>query len=297
MIGTRQRNNAWFIAAFMLVLTSVTVGCGDEDTAAQSSSVTETTEADEVDFGQPDSVVVVGDKTYIVSGDTSGDCVQIEGDCIDLSDIKGERYCDDPNAQADVIVVNGEVVDVICYPSPDSGQPVETVTSTDGNVELGQGTNGAVVTFDESTNGVPIEGNLIIDGERTIIYGNGVDETIFEGNLEMASNNARVRGVTIKGNVTYANNSNNGGMSFVKIHGNLSVSSNGFSIFDARVFGNVEVSGNDATLINIGVQGGWDVPRGATCDGCYSFKDEDADFVVADGERGDALTCGGGGGN
>ncbi|OIP38684.1 MAG: hypothetical protein AUK47_11480 [Deltaproteobacteria bacterium CG2_30_63_29] len=245
---------------------------------------------DQVAYDTGSDVVVVDGTTYVVTGDPGTDCVEIAGACVDLS--KAKRDCGE-GSQVDVIVVDGVVESVICYPPKDSGTPIEEVTpATDGTITIPQNDSGAVITFGEATDGVPVEGDVTLDAERTVLYGNGIGKTILADNLTVASNNSQIRGLTVKGNVTFTENSNNSAMTFCEIQGNLQVHSNSFTAADCQVFGDVSISGNNAVLANIGVGGNWDVSgSGALCDGCYSFQDADKNFVVADGEVGELLTC------
>ena len=269
--------------------------CGEEDAASSNWTVREGA-GDQTEYGSEEGTVIITpgrdvDDSYVVSGEPGDQCVEIEDRCVPIEEAKS-RYCDD-GAPADVIVVEGEVVDVICYPDPAGGQPIEeAVVASDGGVELPQNSNGAVVTFSPDTDGVPFERDVALEAERTVIYGNGIDETIFAGSIKVASNNSRIRGVTVNKNVTFQKNSNNSKISFTRILGNLKVESNGFSGANLIVFGDVSVKGNGATLTNVAVQGAWDVNDSAACYGCYSFSDEDGDMVITEDERGDDLLCG-----
>jgi len=276
------------IVGLLALVASGLWACGDEAAGVRVVQA----DGDDTSFGEDSRVVVTEDGTFVVFG-RSDDCIDIGDVCVDL-DEAGGQYCNDDDAQIDVVVVDGEVVDVICYPPDDEGTPLEEVaTGDDGEIEVPQTENGSVIVFDESTDGEVIEGNVTLSSERTTLFGNGVDETILGGNLIVASNNSRVRGVTIEGNVEYDENSNNSALSFCRVHGNLSVVSNDFSGLECVVFGNVEVSGNNPVLANIGVGGDWVVTgSGPTCEGCYSVTDDDGDFLVDDGEVGEALICG-----
>ncbi len=275
---------AWLVAA---------PGCADDE--ASSGWRIQEGGGDQTTFGEANDVVVTADgDSFVVSGQgEDGECAQIGDNCVDIADAEGQ-YCDQEGAQSDIILdENGEVVEVICYPPADDGTPIQELEpDEDGNLELEQSENGAVLVFPEDTNGEVLEGDLQLTAERTTLYGNGVENTVLGGNLRIESNNSRVRGVTIQGNVELSTNSNGSKLTFCKIQGNLTVESNNFSVASCQVFGNVEVDGNGATLVNVGVQGTWDVNSNATCQGCYSFSDEDGDFVVADSEIGDALECG-----
>ncbi len=288
-----MRTNATFFAALTLFATC-TISCSqDEGTAGWT---VEEGPGDETEYGDDSTVVVSpgdGDEeTTIISGDGDG-CVELDsGDCVDPAEAKQE-YCGDEAAQADLILdEQGNIVDVICYPPKDDGTPIDEVsTDEDGNPEVPQTDNGAVVVFDESTDGEPIEGDVTLTAENVSLFGNGVDNTIIDGNLTFSSNNATARGLAVTGNVEFDAISNGSSIAFCKVEGNLIVRANEATVANCQVFGNVEVSGQNATLVNIGVQGDWDVNASAYCDGCYSFDDGDGDLQVAEDERGDDLVC------
>lgn len=279
-----------------LLIVCSSAACGPDETAS-GYSVTEGA-GDDTNYGEDTSVVIVAggnqDDQFIVSGEPDGNCVQIEDACVEIDEAKG-RYCDKDGAQADIILdENGEVLEVVCYPPPESGAPLEEVSvSEDGTVNVPQNASGTVIVFDETTDGEPLEGDITLDAERITFFGNGVDETIIDGNLSFASNNARARGFTVTGDLSVAKNSNNNAITFCKVHGSVDVQGNGMRLVNCQVFGDVSVAGNGATLVNIGVQGEWDVNSGASCHGCYSFEDEDEDFIVLEEELGDSLSCGG----
>lgn len=279
-----------------LLIVCSSAACGPDETAS-GYSVTEGA-GDDTNYGDNTDVVITPggtqDDQFIVSGEPDGNCVQIEDACVEIDEAKG-RYCDQDGAQADIILdENGEVLEVVCYPPPESGAPLEEVSvSEDGTVNVPQNASGSVIVFDETTDGEPLEGDITLDAERVSFFGNGVDETIIDGNLSFASNNARARGLTITGDLSVAKNSNNNAITFCKVHGSVDVQGNGMRLVNCQVFGDVSVAGNGATLVNIGVQGEWDVNSGASCHGCYSFEDEDEDFIVLEEEQGDPLSCGG----
>lgn len=277
-------------------LASPILGCGSDEPPAKAWSVREAPGEDVAYEDDTTSVIVVVGRqdsdTLVVDGDPGQDCVLVDQDCVSIEDAKG-KYCGVDGAKADVVVADGEVVEVICYPPPDSGVPIEEVTqSADGSINLPQNANGAVITFDEATDEIPIEGDVALNAERAVLYGNGPDKTIFKGNLTVISNNSRVRGITVEGDLSFAKNANNAKLAFTKVYGDLKVEGNGFSAVNVEVFGDLNIDSNDITVTNIGVQGEWKVPAGAACYGCYSFNDADEDFLVADEEIGDALCPG-----
>lgn len=247
--------------------------------------------ADDVGYRPNTDVVVVGGMGYVVHDGVGDDCVPIGDQCLSLGEIK-QQHCGDPDAQADIVMVEGEVVDVICYPPQDSGVSIhEAGTTTEGTVEVPQNANNTVVTFDETTDGVPVEGNVSMVSENIALIGNGVDKTIIDGNLYLDSNNAHVRGLTVNGNLTFDKNCNNATLAFCKVKGNLEIKANSVSVVACQVFGNVHVEGNNTVLVEVGVGGEWHVSSALVCDGNYAFADANGDFDVAPGELGEDLSC------
>lgn len=265
------------------------MGCGGD--AAGGWEVTEGDGGDTTYGAEEDSIVVAGEDGYIIEGDPGDECVDIDDECYDIDDIKNE-YCDDRDAQIDVIVVDGEVVDVICYPPEDGGQPIEEVErDEDDNAEVPQTDNNAVIIFGEDTDGEPIEGDIVLEAERTTLFGNGVDNTIIDGDIIARSNQSRIRGLTVTGDVTFEQIANGSQIAFCKIYGDLEIVANNVTVANCQVFGSVTVTGHDATLVDVGVQNEWNVNPSATCEGCYRFTDENEDFEVQEDEIGEELTC------
>lgn len=297
-----MRHLRWLIIVFSSLVFVSAMACGNQSEPSAGDFSVEEGPGDETGYDEDATVVVDTedqDKSVIIKGDAN-ECVDVGNDtCVDPDEARknaDDPHCDDPDARADVIVEDGEVVDVICYPPKEDGTNVEEVAETeDGETKVPQTENGAVVTFGEDTNGEPIEGDITVDSEQTTLYGNGIDKTIIDGNITVSSNESRVRSMTVDGNVTYTTNSNNSAIAFCKIKGNLTVNSNDFTGTNCVVFGNVVVSGNNARLVNIGVSGSWEVNSNADCKGCYSFTDENEDGTVQKKEKGETLSCGGGG--
>ncbi len=271
----------------LLFLAIMASSCGSDD-ASKQWRVTEG-EGGTTTYGQDSTVIVTNDSEVIISGNGDG-CADISKDvCIDPNQVK-EDECGDANAQADIIVVDGQIVEVICYPPNDEGTPIEEIAlDGEGNADIPQNESGTVVIFPEATNGESIPGDITLTAERVSLFGNGVDNTILEGNLIFSSNGSQVRGVTVQGNVTIDGISNNASLTFCRVHGNLEVIGNGVTVANCTVFGNLVVTGNNTKLVNIGVQGNWEVNSYELCSGCYSFDDADDDFVVHPDEMGDGL--------
>ncbi|MCC6748226.1 MAG: hypothetical protein IT371_11235 [Deltaproteobacteria bacterium] len=266
-------------------------GCGS------SGPIVDPNGADTADYTGDGTVnVVLADGSgFVVTGTLGSGCVDVGGQCLDIPTIK-QQQCGDPNAQADIVVVQGKVVKVICYPPKSSGVSIEQVgVAGSGGTEIPQNKGHVVITFGDATDGKPIQGNVRLDGEKVTLFGNGIDKTILDGNLNLASNGSHTRGLTVKGNVTFEKNSNNSTLAFCKVTGDLIVESNDVSVIACQVFGNVVVRGNGVTLIDVGVGGQLKVEgNGPTCSGLYAFKDGSGDGVVQPSERGAPLSCGGG---
>lgn len=281
----------------LLLIPLLSWGCGSDRAAPAVNEAP----GDDVGYKDDVTTVVNGDSTWVVTGEVDNECISLDGVCVDnLADVKRDK-CGSVNAQADIVVVDGKVVEVICYPPKNSGVDIDTVAEKgDGTISVPQQKNGAVIEFKDSTDGKPIKGDLTVDAERISIIGNGIDKTILDGNVTMASNNARLRGLTITGNLTIEKNANNVGIGFVKVKGNLVIKSNDAVVIASQIFGNLQVDGNGASLYQNGVGGDLTITgSGQTCNENYAIDDKDNDFVIDSGEKGSLLSCkssGGGGG-
>lgn len=112
-----------------LVLTTLMtlIACGEDEPAPKAWSVREAPGEDVAFEDDATSVIITAgrtqDGTLVVSGDPGQDCVLVETECISIEEAKG-RYCDQDGAKADVIVDDGKVVDVICYPPQTLASPL-----------------------------------------------------------------------------------------------------------------------------------------------------------------------------
>lgn len=83
---------------------------------------------------------------------------------------------------ADVIVDGaGNVADVICYGQDVVVQEVP-VAPVDGYSTDGE--NGAVLVLDGANDGVDVTGDLIIDGNNAVVYGEGSDVSVISGTVQ-----------------------------------------------------------------------------------------------------------------
>jgi hypothetical protein len=217
---------------------------------------------------------------------TGNDCIIIGDDCV--APEAAVAFCERDGGPYDIIVVDGEVVDVICYPPADDDQT--TVVDGDGDIAVPQNENNTTVTFDDATDGTPIEGDLVIDGNNVAVYGNGIDDTLILGNVVLDGNNVRLRGLTIDGNLSVPKNSL--AMLFVKFTGDVLISGNNTVFAGSDVFGDMTVSGNNTVLVQNRIQGAFEI-TGTTDTDNAAFADDNDDGLIDAAEVGDDLSCGG----
>ncbi|HEY1100091.1 MAG TPA: hypothetical protein VGF99_14235, partial [Myxococcota bacterium] len=157
--------------------------------------------------------------TQSLAGD---DCILLGDDCI-TPEAAGD-FCEREGGPYDVLVVDGVVVDIVCYPPAADGNDPTVEVVGDGDIDVPQNENNTTITFGEDTDGTPIEGDLVIDGNNVAVYGNGVEETVLVGNVVLDGNNVRLRGLTIDGDLTLAKN--NLAVMFVKVTGSITIVGN-----------------------------------------------------------------------
>jgi hypothetical protein len=222
------------------------------------------------------TTVIGGDENVpVASGQVNDEgCLQITAEtCTEVA--REGKYCKTDEGPADAIVVDGVIVEVVCYEDTDgSSGPTKVI----GDVP--QQDNGAVITFDPSTDGKPIAGDVVVDGNNVTIYGNGPDNSIIDGNLTITGNNARVRGVRVTGDLLITLNT--AAVVFSVIEGNVRMETNNSLLAECEVYGNVEVPGNNCILVNNRVGGQWNIGgQGAICDGNTKRDDETAALSCA----------------
>jgi hypothetical protein len=191
---------------FILIVSSVLVAaCGGDDDAQGRTNV-----APGDPFGNYDEmqVSVIGGSTVpgadsggaapapgggtVLVGRPEGDISESEF-CIsdslcEVPPVDQSNFCERDGGPVDLIYVDGELVQTICYPpAEDPDRPLEVVDgTTPGDIDIVQNANRTTVVFDPATNGTPIEGDVNVDGNNVAIYGNGPDETILDGRSRAA---------------------------------------------------------------------------------------------------------------
>jgi hypothetical protein len=227
----------------------------------------------------------------VVYGDPSGgggefrtpdgtDCIQVAGSCI-----RPQEACGD-NGTADVIVdEQGNVLDTICY-----GQEVTVDAVPIDVVDTATAGNNTVLVIDGADDGDDVTGDVVIEGNNAIVYGEGPDTSIIGGSLDIQKNNAIIRGVRIRGDVTIDKNDTK--MVYCVIEGDLTIAMNNTTIADCEVWGTVTIGMNNSVLAQNRFNGIDSVSAAnAQCVGNERFDDLNMDFVVTDDEVTGPVVC------
>jgi len=266
----------------------------DENVTAIGGSNVDPDDDDVPPPGSSDDVPVGGDVQVATPGGDGEVCFE-SGICEDLATDESD-WCERTGGPVDLIYVDGELVDTICYPpAEDPDRPVETIDGArEGDVEIVQMANNTTVLFSDDTDGVPFEGDISVDGNNVAIYGNGADDTIIDGSVTLDGNNVRLRGVTITGDLVIRKN--NVAVVLCRILGNVVLetqSTNGSIFAENDIFGSFSSDSNGNVLVGNDVLGDWTITgNGTLCDRNYAFADADGDELVSDDERtGTLLEC------
>lgn len=277
-----------------LALASLAVGCGAPEIGTTDNPFEEYEEENAVVIGIEEGAE---EATYVGTPSDETDCVPVSDNLCVPIDTEGSDWCtgSDADGPIDIIMVDGEVVEVICYPPDSINEKPEVIidTESEGDVEILENGSGTAITFDESTNGEPIVMDVNIEGNQVSVYGNGPENTIIDGDVTIDGNNVRLRGVTITGNLSISLNRSS--VVLCRVLGDVSITTNNTnnSVFvDNDVFGNFLCTSNQNLLTGNDVAGEWEVTsNNNTCANNFAFTDEDEDEWVGDDERGDALLC------
>ncbi|MCA9522806.1 MAG: hypothetical protein KC609_17650 [Myxococcales bacterium] len=276
------------LVSIYLLSALVLVACSSskkKGVIAVTNSSAKNTTGDEVVFSSPDG-------TFVGSTDLVGSesCVTIGASCVDLSQttING-KYCDQTEAQKDIVVVDGQVQQVLCSPAPTEASEVKVVQ--DGtSVEIKDSESNKVVTFDPALDGHSLALDIKSEGNDVTVRGNGEDKTIIDGNVTFKGNNVRLRNVTITGNLEI--DGENAAVFFVTVYGNLHSKGNNPTIVSATVHGDFHVEGNNAVLTSNRVVANWKVDSlGDLCADNRSFVDSNQNHLADISELGNSLVC------
>lgn len=298
----------------LTVLVSIVGGCGDDAAAtggktnvapgdpfmpyqAEGGMVT-VIGADPAGDGTTDpgtvgeTPVLVGTPLGTDAGTGTGE-VCISDTLCEVPDTESSNWCEREGGPVDLIYVDGELVQTICYPpAEDPDRPTETIAGS-GDVDVAQTANRTTVVFDAATDGMPIAGNVTVDGNNVAIFGNGPDNTILDGDVTLDGNMARLRGVTITGDLVLRKNTV--AIVLCRILGNVrleTMSTNGSIFAENEIWGDFTSDSNGNLFVGNAVSGKWEhTGNGNTCDRNVAFADKNEDDVLDDAERGADLLC------
>jgi len=275
------------------------VAPGDPFGNYDSGNVSVIGAADPASSGAPDSGEAPASTGTVLVGTPEGGDVSVTPVCIDglceVPPVDSSNWCERDGGPVDLIYVDGELVETICYPpADDPNRPTVNVDGTmPGDIDVAQNANKTTVTFDPATNGMPIEGDLSVDGNNVAIYGNGPDNTIIDGNVTLDGNTLRLRGVTITGDLILSKN--RAAVVLCRILGNVvldTMSTNGSVFAENDIWGDFTSTSNGNLFVANDVLGDWKHSgNGNVCDNNFRFADTNADDAVGDDERTDLLTC------
>lgn len=237
------------------------------------------------------SVPWANQRTQIVDANRDAIAVEAVDDDKDCIDYKGE--CLRPQTKcgsqgADIVVDrDGRLLDFVCYPG-EATLTVDQVEAQRGAIAQNQ--NNTVILLDDLDDGVDVEGDVSVDANNVVIYGESPATAVISGNLTVDGNNALVRGVRIQGDASLIKNGVV--LALCVIEGDLVISANNVEVIACDVLGNVTVTGNNVKLLGNRIGGVLSVSaNGAACVDNFAVADANGDRVVDDGELGAPLAC------
>ncbi|MEL6177639.1 MAG: hypothetical protein AAFS10_01740 [Myxococcota bacterium] len=212
-------------------------------------------------------------------------------DCIDITPAIDGIYCAEEGAQLQAVQDPEEqVVSGVCYPGFGIGEqpPSEVFLDVEDGLLLSQFSSGVRVALGETE----LEGPLTVAAEGAVLRGEGVSATTLKGGLVLENNNARIRGLTIEGDLTLPDNANNIALSNCRITGNLIIQSNNAFVVDCIVLGDLDLRGDNATLARVDIGGVFDRDSSpAHCLGVASLQMGGDDDDDDDDDDEDGIFC------
>lgn len=255
-----------------LLFLSLALGCSSESDADPK-----------VPWAEQRTMVIDASRTPVEVAPASGDaCITYEDACLKPSERCGKQGAD--------IVLDGEgrLLDYVCYPG-EANLSVEEIQSRQGNIAQNQ--NNAVIVLDALDDGADIEGDLSIDANNVVLYGEDPAAAVISGAVVLDGNNILVRGVRIRGDLTIR--ANNVTVALAVVEGNVLVQGNNAQVLATDVLGTLTVTGNNAKLYGNHVGGAASFTgKGAECRDNAKAADANADGVLDLTELTGSLSCG-----
>jgi hypothetical protein len=200
-------------------------------------------------------------------------CVPVEAECRDGGEL--------------VVDGRGELLGALCYPPAATLTPA-AVDALGG--EITQNLNDTVLVLDGLDDGADLTGDVHVDGNNVVIYGDGPGVSQLAGDLSIDGNNSVVRGVAITGDVLVLKN--NAAIAFSSVAGSLTVTANNTRLIGVTVLGDLVIHGNNTSLVGVHVAGTITFTgKNTLCEESSAFADADGDGVADESEQGAPLDC------
>lgn len=214
-----------------------------------------------------------------------GACVEIAPTAC-LPRVRAGRYCTEDGGPVDVILRDGLVADMVCFPPGPDG-PLH-VAAVDGEVPtIPDDLDHRAVVFADTD--AVVEGDVVIEGDHVAIYGAGPDRTRIRGDVHLRGRFARLRGVRVEGDVFVEDAQ--AAITFSRVHGDLIVGGGETErsvIAGNELLGKVIVRAAGATIVANRVQGPFLIfGEDARCADNLAFDDLDGDATMD--EQGEVL--------
>jgi hypothetical protein len=220
-----------------------------------------------------------------VATPTGDECLDVETGTRTLC-IKPQDECGG-NAADVLLDADGKLLDIVCYP-PAATLSVEELDAHQGMVAQNQ--NNAVIALDNVSDGADIEGDVSIDANNVVLWGEDPATALISGDVHVDGNNIIVRGVHIQGGVSVVKN--NATFVHCVVEGDVVIEGNNTVFVGCDVFGKISVKGNNTHLAGNHVVGGIsDGGKNTQCEENVSASDTDADGQIEPAELGAPLSC------
>ena len=258
-------------AVFALLL-SAAQGCGGG------------TEAHTVPWDPTETRVIDDGRAREVRTPTGDLCLNVETGVDEC--IKPQDECGDKPADV-ILAADGKVLEIICYPGEET-LSVDKLDAQDGKVAQNQ--NNSVIALDDADDGADIQGDVAVDANNVVIYGEDPATSVIAGDVDVDGNNIIVRGVHIQGDVSIV--ANNAFFYYCVIDGDVTIEGNNTVLVGCDVFGSVTIKGNNTHVAGNHIVGGLnDDGKNTRCEENVKASDANGDGVLDMSELGSPLSC------
>lgn len=188
-------------------------------------------------------------------------------------------YCQREGAVADLILDGDDIQHVVCMPSRS-----ESVSSSSASGATARG-GARVVSLTEQ---VALASELADDAGATgdVLLGLGALHSTVEGSLRIDGPDARLRDLTLIGDLRAEVNSSGLALVDVRVFGDLTLDGNSPALIGCEIMGDVVVGKERGVYADVRVAGQWIAPDPVVCVGCASVTP----FEPSDATTSDALS-------